>query len=54
MKLFSEYILEAEEKVKATKEWMERNYNKFNKDLFNNELPRIGDVRLEAKKFRKC
>lgn len=53
MKLFSEYILEAEEKVKATKEWMERNYNKFNKDLFNNELPRIGDVRLEAKKFRK-
>ena len=52
MKNLVQYILESTEKISPTKEWMIEHYNKFNKELFNGELPGTDIVGLEAKRFK--
>lgn len=52
MKNLVQYILEASEKMHPTKEWMIEHYNKFNKELFNGELPGTNIVSLEAQRFK--
>lgn len=46
MKNLVQYILEAAEKFTPTQDWFVERYNKFNKELFNNELPNSNDVKL--------
>lgn len=51
MKSIIQYILEAQ--TKPTIEWMKEHYVKFNKELFNNELPsnvRLGLIRNTSEK----
>ena len=52
MKNLVQYILEASEKIHPTKEWMIEHYKKFNKELFNGELPGTDIVSLEAQRFK--
>lgn len=46
MKQLNKYIFESINKFTPTQEWLIQRYNKFNKELFNNELPNSKDVQL--------
>jgi len=46
VKQLTKYILESIDKFTPTQEWLIQRYDKFNKELFDNELPNSKDVRL--------
>lgn len=46
MKNLLQYILEAANKFTPTETWLKENYDKYNKDLFNNELPSSDKIKL--------
>lgn len=49
MKSLSQFLIESQEKKKPTIQWMEEHYDKFNKELFDNELPKT--IKLEIDNF---
>ena len=50
MKSLNKYIIESLEKFKATTSWLIERYNKFNEELFNNELPSSSYIKLTVKR----
>ena len=52
MKNLVQYIIESSNKFTPTEDWLKEHYVKFNEELFNNELPKLNDIRLSAKRLR--
>lgn len=48
MKNLLQYILEATNKFTPTETWLKENYDKFNEELFNTELPSSKDIKLSV------